>query len=296
MLQWIKKMPITNQLIVLAASIVIILSLVFSHFYSSVTKTMIQENINYTSQILKNLKEEIQVSTSQLEELLKTVGYNKAVTKFVLNEDNSMLFDYMNELDSFYINVNGVQKYIKDIIINGYNGRSYYYTGETKEKTMAIENQPDFPLNHYQMPLLFMTNGWQRPVFLLSTYVADIWNGNPKQPLCMVSFLVDMEFWGINKYNPSFSTGIYMVRTTNNLVLASNQESDAVSEQIISDINGKNEGQVKLDVAGKNLSLIHICSSWPFSIFATPSIIAAICVKPSSRASSAKVLYISVHS
>jgi two-component system sensor histidine kinase YesM len=252
MLQWIKKMPITNQLIVLAASIVIILSLVFSHFYSSVTKTMIQENINYTSQILKNLKEEIQVSTSQLEELLKTVGYNKAVTKFVLNEDNSMLFDYMNELDSFYINVNGVQKYIKDIIINGYNGRSYYYTGETKEKTMAIENQPDFPLNHYQMPLLFMTNGWQRPVFLLSTYVADIWNGNPKQPLCMVSFLVDMEFWGINKYNPSFSTGIYMVRTTNNLVLASNQESDAVSEQIISDINGKNEGQVKLDVAGKN--------------------------------------------
>ena len=108
-----------------------------------------------------------------MEELLRTVGYNKAVTKFILNEDDSLWFDYMNELDSFYINVNGVQKYIKDIVISGYNGRSYYYMGETMEKSEAIKTQPDYPLNSYQMPFRFLTTGWQRPVFLLSTYVAD---------------------------------------------------------------------------------------------------------------------------
>ena len=252
MIRWIKKMPITKQLLILAASIVIILSLVFINFYNSVTKTMIQENINYTSQILNNLKEDILAATSQMEELLRTVGYNKAVTKFILNEDDSLWFDYMNELDSFYINVNGVQKYIKDIVISGYNGRSYYYMGETMEKSEAIKTQPDYPLNSYQMPFRFLTTGWQRPVFLLSTYVADIWNGNPKEPLCKVSFFVDMEFWGINKYNPSFHTGIYMVRTTNNLLLASNQQEDGLSDQVIQEISEKNEGQLELDVFGES--------------------------------------------
>ncbi len=251
MLRWIKKKPIAVQLIILAAGIVMILSLVFVNFYYSVTQTMIQENINYTSQILKNMKEDIIISTSQLEELLRTVGYNKAVTKFVLNEDNSRLYDYMNELDSFYINVNGVQRYIKDIVINGYNGRSYYYMGETLEKSEAIDQQPEYPLNSYQMPFQFMTNGWQRPVFLLSTYVADIWNGNPKKPLCKISFFVDMEFWGINKYAPSFDTGIYMVRTTDNLLLASNREEDELLDRIVRKISDKNEGQVILDVMGQ---------------------------------------------
>lgn len=221
-----RQMPISFQLWSLAAFVLVILSASMYISYYTIAGTLIQNNISYTDSVFSQMKTSLEKQCDRIESLLQKTGYNRAVFKYIAADNNNERYQPYLELDSLSMSAGQLEPSIKEFVVKGYNGIAYYSEGKTKEVEQALQQVPESVNCYYQLTNLFQFKNLQGSTcFLLTMPLKDIYYITGVTDSGLISFVVQIDFLGIDDFEDQFHTGLYVL-DSNRTICAKSKESD----------------------------------------------------------------------
>ena len=225
-----RQMPIAYQVWILAAFVLIILSGSLSIAYYTITDTLVQSNISYTSDVFSQMKSSLEKQCERLETLLQKTGYNRAVFKYIAADNNSDRYQPYLEMNSLALSANQLEPSVQEFVVKGYNGVEYYSDGKSAEVEQAVSLVPEEVNNYYQLTNLFQYKRMAtRRCFLLTTQLRDIYNITQVSDSGQISFVVKIDFLGVDDFTDQFGTELYIL-DSNHTVCAGNRRKDSEDE------------------------------------------------------------------
>ena len=240
---YFKKSSIAKQLWTLGICVISVLILIFTISYYLVSRSIIRENIEYTSQVLSQVKKSAEDTSSSLEALLLSMGYNRPVAEFLSEKDAGQDMKLVQDLDSIFYNVSDMRREVSDIILLGNNGQKYYKNGSNMQKEYFFSKMTDEPNYQYSYPYHFTSN--DNASFALSTSVYDVFSHTGGDFLGTISFVIDYSVFGIERVKPSFDTRIFLVDERDSKIYAYNASPTTADKYLLNCMKNtsREEGQ-----------------------------------------------------
>lgn len=119
-------MPIVTYIGAACMVLVLVVSAVFTAGYEIFSEHVRQSNLAYTAQVFTQLEDQLQAQLQTLEDSLKGLAINRTMAAFFKGKFQELPFDSRRELDSLTMDVMLVNPDIRQIVVEGYNGITYY--------------------------------------------------------------------------------------------------------------------------------------------------------------------------
>ena len=171
-------MPIVTYIGAACMVLVLVVSAVFTAGYEIFSEHVRQSNLAYTAQVFTQLEDQLQAQLQTLEDSLKGLAINRTVAAFFKGKFQELPFDSRRELDSLTMDVMLVNPDIRQIVVEGYNGITYYAADHNQVLSDAIQKLPEQPQFYYDLSPGLTIGKENKRCFLLSTSMYDIWNYN----------------------------------------------------------------------------------------------------------------------
>lgn len=124
-------MFIKHQLILI--SVLVIMSMVFIIFftYEQTSKIIVNKNKEYTSDIILQLKDSMDLNGSQINKIITSTAYDGVVQQYLTEEDYLKRVNLSKNLDNLFRNIIQLREGILDIVILGKDDIFYSMSGST---------------------------------------------------------------------------------------------------------------------------------------------------------------------
>lgn len=144
-------MPIVTYIGAACMVLVLVVSAVFTAGYEIFSEHVRQSNLAYTAQVFTQLEDQLQAQLQTLEDSLKGLAINRTMAAFFKGKFQELPFDSRRELDSLTMDVMLVNPDIRQIVVEGYNGITYYAADHNQVLSDAIQKLPEQPQFYYDL-------------------------------------------------------------------------------------------------------------------------------------------------
>ena len=247
-------MPIVTYIGAACMVLVLVVSAVFTAGYEIFSEHVRQSNLAYTAQVFTQLEDQLQAQLQTLEDSLKGLAINRTMAAFFKGKFQELPFDSRRELDSLTMDVMLVNPDIRQIVVEGYNGITYYAADHNQVLSDAIQKLPEQPQFYYDLSPGLTIGKENKRCFLLSTSMYDIWNYTSSFFLGRMTMVVQLETLGLENFTDQYDMSLFLLNE--NGICASNREPTEMEQQILARADIFEDGQREIIVNGRSY-LVH---------------------------------------
>lgn len=247
-------MPIVTYIGAACMVLILVVSAVFTAGYEIFSEHVRQSNLAYTAQVFTQLEDQLQAQLQTLEDSLKGLAINRTIAAFFKGKFQELPFDSRRELDSLTMDVMLVNPDIRQIVVEGYNGITYYAADHNQVLSDAIQRLPEQPQFYYDLSPGLTIGKENKRCFLLSTSMYDIWNYTSSFFLGRMTMVVQLETLGLENFTDQYDMSLFLLNE--NGICASNREPTEMEQQILARADIFEDGQREIIVNGRSY-LVH---------------------------------------
>ncbi len=148
-MSFIKRMPIRNQLLILAASALLVVTLVLTVTYVMFVRTITNNNEKYMEEMFSQIRQNISSNADLFNRILTNIAYNNSIQEFMTTDDPVLKIDAYKHATNVLSNAQSLKKGIVDVILRSDNGNSLYLKGEKQATRAVIEQFEGRVINYY---------------------------------------------------------------------------------------------------------------------------------------------------
>lgn len=245
-----KGVPIVMHIGVSCVILILVVSLTFLTGYKVFSDHVTHANLNYTTQVFRQLQNQLQSRIQNLEDSLHGLAVNRTTATFVRKRFWENPFQASRDIDSLTLNVMMINPDVRQIVIEGENGALYFAVSHDQALMDALEQLPDRPQMDYVLSAELKVARDKTDCFLLSTSMCDIWNYTTDFFLGRITMVVELEALGLENFSDQYGMGLYLINEEG--VYSSNRKHDAAAGEIFSELDVlEMQGQREIAVQGK---------------------------------------------
>lgn len=240
MLEFLRKLSIRKQLLVLVICTLIVISLVIFVEYFKISDITIKTNNEYTSEIFSQIKRNISDNSELLTKMLNSTAYNKVVQEFMTEKDPEKAFEQFQNVDSVITNMKQIKDDIIDFIILSESGNDYFMGGSNPSTLKALEEIPKNVKNYYSPMKELSYLQTKKNCFIVASTIHSIKrNSSLSKSIGTVAIVVDAKIFSVeNNSKLKDSATQFFLIDRNNTIYSSNQGKPLIgSNELVTTVN-----------------------------------------------------------
>ncbi|TFE25562.1 sensor histidine kinase [Cohnella luojiensis] len=119
---FLRKLSIRSQLVILAASTIIVILIVIFHSYSMMSGMVTRNHEEYVEQTVSEIRKNVTSNKDVINRLMQNISYNGEVQRFLVEENDLLKYEQFKDLSELITNQKELKEGILDIVISGVNG------------------------------------------------------------------------------------------------------------------------------------------------------------------------------
>ncbi|GBG07272.1 two-component sensor histidine kinase [Paenibacillus agaridevorans] len=193
-LKYFKKLPIGQQLSILAFFVVAVMIFIILSNFIQVSRVMKEKNSEYVTESISQINQTIASNSDVVKRLLEKISYNSPIVQSYLNETDSVRkFVEYTQLKSYIGDMIDMKDGILDIAMIDNNGTVFNTSGDINELLPFREEIPERKLYYYSSLQTIPFNSKMRHVFIAGTRIYSITNFENKEvPIGTLLLVLDI--------------------------------------------------------------------------------------------------------
>jgi len=213
-MRFLKKLPITTQLVLNGVLTLIVIVAILSLSYYNISGILVDKNKNYTSEITATMQYSLARYTQELRSILQNIGYDTNTQKIYSSTD--IIDSYTaRELNILAFNMINIKKDIFDVVIIGENGSYFTKNGNYDIVKNLMKSIPDDgKIYNTGFEELEILNKDSQMFFLYGMYFYSSYESDSfAKKLGFAAIMVDLKpiFNEINKISNNAETKYYLM-------------------------------------------------------------------------------------
>lgn len=253
MLNFLKRLPIRRQLIVLSACSGTIMLIIILIIYVQVADVLKKNNTQYTSEMFQQIKQSISANCNFMERMLSSTSYNNVVQNYIMEGDYIKGVSIFKDIDSLFSNMQDIREGIIDFVIIADDGKEYFLKGKKDSVRQILSELPGKITNYYTpcVSIEYSSNTAEN-CFIIASTVYSVSHGKEYgNKIGMAAIVVDAKSFGLEmggKFKEA-ATKFYLLDKENNIYSSNdnnlNEDTAYLIKMISSDEKGSNSIKYK---------------------------------------------------
>lgn len=135
----LKQRPIKQQLLVMFMLLVVVVIFVMFLTYTQATRMIVQNNEQYSAELLDKLSQSVQSRLSNMENVIRYVMHNNEVQRYFMAEDILEKFELFRRVEALLAAIGQVEQGIEAITLIGAGGNHVNLMADSRKKQMVMD-------------------------------------------------------------------------------------------------------------------------------------------------------------
>lgn len=248
-MNFLRKLPIKAQLLIIAFSIITIMVFIIFTSYIKTANVIQQKNSEYFTQMITQFNRTIASNCDVVNRLVQNISYSKVVQSYLNETDPVEKFQKYTQLQDYILNLSDMKDGIIDIALFSENGTSFNVNGEIENIYEFKREIPKKQLFYYTGSKKITINNKTRDCFIVGARIYSTLNfENIDNELGTLLILIDVNsLVGYKKeLNLRSETEFYMLDRDNKVFFSNDTNMAIQGKDLPIDINNT-KSMVKLN-------------------------------------------------
>lgn len=174
-MKYLKRFPISIQLSLLVAMIVVIVFIILLTNYSKSAQVVEEKNREYLLEMVAQLNQTISSNSDVLKRIVEKISYNPTIVQAYLSEkDPTVKYELYTKLSDYMSDMMSMKDGILDIALFGANGTKFNLNGDINNLVPFINEIPEKQLFYYSGIQKIPVGIFDRSVFIVGCPIYSI--------------------------------------------------------------------------------------------------------------------------